>query len=223
VLSLVFRGQVLDDPRLARLRLLAWIWSAESLLLALTVYHRMHIYIDFNGMTRMRIIGLFGISTVVVGFLLVVWKVAKNRDFAWLIQRQLWALALALFLYSLTPVDWLAHSYNVRQILAGDVAPAVQISVHPISAEGYLALQPLVNCPDERIREGVKAMLAQQEVVAEKRAAERRRLGWTTWQLGDLLLLEELRDNRQAWQAYRDDKPRERAIEAFKKYAYQWY
>lgn len=223
VLSLVFRGQVLRDPRLARLRLLAWIWSAESLVLALTVYHRMHIYIDFNGMTRMRTIGLFGISTVVVGFLLVVWKVARNRDFEWLIQRQLWALALAVFLYSLTPVDWLAHTYNVRQILAGDLAPAVQISVHPISAEGYLALQPLVNCPDEPIREGVKAMLAQQEIVAEKRSAERRRLGWTTWQLGDLLLLEKLRGNRHDWQEYRADQPRQQAIEAFKKYAYQWY
>ena len=97
-------------------------------------------------------VGLFGISTVVVGFGLVVWKIMHNRDFAWLIQRQLWALAGAAYLFVLTPVDVIVHSYNVRQVLAGDLAPAVQISVHPISAEGYLVLQPLTHCEDAIIR-----------------------------------------------------------------------
>lgn len=115
VLSITFRGSVLSDPRLPRLRLLAWIWTALSVVLALTVYHRMYIYIDFNGMTRMRTVGLFGITTVVAGLALVVWKVARGRDFAWLIHRQLWALGIAIFLFALTPVDYLVHSYNVRR------------------------------------------------------------------------------------------------------------
>ena len=145
------------DPRLARLQRLAWIWSALNLLLALTVYHRMSIYIDFNGMTRMRTIGLFGITTVVVGFVLVLWKIVHHRDFLWLIQRQLWTLAIAIYLFALTPVDTLVHTYNVRQILAGDLAPSVQISVHPISAEGYLVLGPAGRLPgphDSRRRAG---------------------------------------------------------------------
>ena len=200
VLSLIFRGQVLRDPRLAKLRLLAWIWSAENLLLALTVYNRMYIYIDFNGMTRMRTIGLFGITAVVVGFVLVLWKIVHNRDFVWLIHRQLWALAVAIYLLLLMPVDALVHSYNVRQILAGDLAPAVQISVHPISAEGYLVLMPLLHCQDPIIRDGIRAMLAEQEIRGEQRAKEREPLGWTTLQLSDERLRATLTAHRREWQ-----------------------
>ena len=71
VLSLIFRGRTLGDPRLPALQRLAWIWSLENGLLAITVYNRLLIYIGFNGMTRMRLVGLFGISCVVVGFALV--------------------------------------------------------------------------------------------------------------------------------------------------------
>jgi hypothetical protein len=167
VLSVIFRGNVLLDPRLGRLRRLAWIWSLENLLLAIAVYHRMYIYIGFNGMTRKRTIGIFGISCVVAGFLLVVWKIARNRDFIWLLRRHLWALALALYLLALWPTDMIVHYYNVRRILTGDPAPSVQISVHPINSEGVLQLLPLVECDDAIIRDGVRAMLADRHDQAE--------------------------------------------------------
>lgn len=150
LLSIIFRGRVLRDPRLAGLRGLAWIWSALNLVLAITVYNRLFIYIDFNGMTRMRVVGLLGTSAVVVGFALVLWKIVNTRDFVWLLRRQLWTVAIAFYLYALLPVDMLVHRYNVRQILAGRVAPAVQISVHPNSTEGVLVLHPLVDCECRR-------------------------------------------------------------------------
>jgi hypothetical protein len=223
VLSLIFRGEVLRDPRLRRLKGLAWLWSLENLLLAVAVYHRMHIYIDFNGMTRMRTIGLFGITAVLVGFCLVLWKIIQNRDFAWLVRRQMWTLAIAVYLFALTPVDALVHAYNVQRILKGDLAPSVQISVHPISSEGVLVLQPLVNCDDAIIRDGVRAMLAEREIQAERTAQERERLGWTTMQLADRQLLEQLSARRGNWSGYRDEAKRSAALERFRKYAYQWY
>ncbi|MEX2286481.1 MAG: DUF4153 domain-containing protein, partial [Planctomycetaceae bacterium] len=60
VLSLVFHKGILADRRVATLRRLAWIWSLENFILAIAVYNRMHIYIGFNGMSRMRIVGLYG-------------------------------------------------------------------------------------------------------------------------------------------------------------------
>ena len=222
-LSLIFRGDVLSDPRLPKLRLLAWIWSAENFLLAVSVYHRMSIYIDFNGMTRMRTIGLFGITTVVAGFVLVLWKLRRNRSFAWLIQRQLWALAVAIYLYALTPVDTLVHTYNVRQILRGDLAPSVQITEHPISTEGYLVLQPLAECQDPIIRDGIRALLAEQQLAAEERAKERRELGWTTFQMSDDWLDTDLRASAALWADFRDDARRAAALAQFRQYAYQWY
>ena len=165
VLSLVFRGRMLCDPRLPRLRRLAWLWSLENMLLAAAVYHRLYIYIGFNGMTRMRMVGIFGMTAVLVGFLLVIWKIVHRRSFLWLVRRHLWTVAMTAYVFLLTPVDTIVTSYNVGRILAGDPAPSVQISDHPISAEGILLLEPLADAknpkvPDE-IREGVRAMLAE--------------------------------------------------------------
>ena len=160
ILSLAFRGSILHDPRVRGLKLLAWIWSLENVLLAIAVYHRLYIYIGFNGLTRMRMVGICGISAVLAGFLLVLWKIARNRGVLWLLRRHLWTVAIAVYLYSLMPVDVLVVRYNARRILAGDSAPSVQISVHPISAEGLLHLPPLLDCEDDIVREGVTAYLA---------------------------------------------------------------
>ena len=131
ILSGVFQGRVLADPRLRMLRRWSRVWAVENFLLAVTVYHRMFIYVEFNGMTRMRIVGLLGITAVVAGFVLVLVKIAKSRSFLWLIRRDLWALGFFVYLYVVLPVDLVVMRYNVRRIMEGDPAPSVQISVHP--------------------------------------------------------------------------------------------
>lgn len=219
VLSAIFRDSTMRDPRLPKLRRLAWAWSALNLLLALAVYNRLFIYVDFNGMTRMRTVGLFGISAVVVGFLLVVVKIARDRDFAWLIERQLWTLAVAVFLLSITPVDPLVHSYNVRRILAGDPAPSVQISVHPIDSGGLAVLPPLLESDDPIIREGVRAMLAESAAAARALRAP----DWTGYQLADRHLADTLASLRGDLRRYEDATAREAARKRFDDYAYQWF
>lgn len=223
VLSLVFRGAVLRDPRAARLRRLGWIWSAENFVLAVAVYHRLAIYIGFNGMSPMRMVGLYGMSAVVAGFVVVLWKIGRQHSFGWLIRRQLWTLAIAVYLFALTPVDAIVVAYNVRRILAGDPAASVQISVHPISSEGVLLLEPLLNCDDAILREGIRALLAEREQEAEAAAERRRSLGWTCYQLSDRLVRQDLQANGYLWEKYRDRVAREAALSRFHEYAYQWY
>ncbi len=224
VLSLIFRGRVLQDPRQGRLRRLAWVWSLENMLLAVAVYHRLTIYIGFNGMTRMRMVAFFGMTCVVAGFVLVVWKITHRRDFVWLVRRHLWVVALAVFLYALTPVDTIVHRYNVRRILAGDPAPSVQISYHPIGAEGVLQLLPLVDCEDAVIREGIRAMLAQRLDEAEALARQSKQDGWTTYQMADRRVLEGLRAARASWSEYEDLQLRQAARKRFYDYAYRrWF
>jgi hypothetical protein len=223
VLSSIFRAGILDDRRLPLLRKLAWIWSLENLLLAMAVYHRLYIYICFNGMTRMRTVGLLGITAVLVGFALVVWKILRDRGFVWLINRQLWTLAGAIFLYAVLPVDLLVHSYNVRRILAGDLAPAVQIGVHPIDSGGILALPSLMNCDDETIREGIKAMLADRALRAEGKEQEHATRNWTSFQVADRLLLDQLRGLKAEWERYADQDKRRATLQRFRDYTYQWY
>jgi Arc/MetJ-type ribon-helix-helix transcriptional regulator len=174
-------------------------------------------------MTRMRTIGLLGITAVIVGFVLVVWKIVRGRGFVWLINRQLWTPAAAIFLYAVLPVDFLVHTYNVRRILKGDLAPSVQISVHPIDSGGILALYPLMKSDDEAIREGIKAMLAERALRAEYIERERALQNWTSFQLADRLLLKQLRELTADWSVYADANKRQAALQRYREYAYQWY
>lgn len=223
ILSLAFRGTILQDPRLRGLRGLAWLWSIENVLLALAVYHRLFIYVGFNGMTRMRIVGFFGITAVLIGFLLVLWKIAHDRGALWLLRRHLWTVAIAVYLYSVMPVDVFVVRYNVQRILAGDMAPSVQITVQPISAEGWLHLAPAMDCDDPIVSEGVAAYLARELNDAEARSARQQAHGWTAWQMADQNLLLQLRSLAGRLAAYQDGVARKTAIDRFNEYAYQWF
>ena len=219
VISVILRGRLLGDPRTPRLRKLAWLWSVENFVLAAAVYNRLFIYIGFNGMTRMRMVGLFGISTVVAGLVLVLWKIARNRGFFWLVQRDLWALAAAIYLYAVTPVDMLVCSYNADRVAAGELAPAVQVARHSTSAEGLLMLRPLLNCDDPIIREGVRAMFAREEL-----AAGSWKDGWAYFQWVRRRLLDVFAAEGHLWKKYLDDdKRRWEAERAFRDYTYQWW
>ncbi|MEZ6059796.1 MAG: DUF4153 domain-containing protein [Planctomycetaceae bacterium] len=224
VLSLIFRGATLGDPRLPKIRKLAWLWSLENGLLAITVYHRLLIYIGYNGMTRMRVVGLLGISCVVIGFILVVWKIVFNRRFAWLLRRHLLTVALAVLLYALLPLDPMVHRYNVRRVLAGDLAPGVQISVHPITADGYLVLEPLLQSENETIREGIRSMLAERLIQCEQDASLSAESGWSAFQLADDMLLLRLREIRSRLQPFHDNESlRNNARRQFNEFLFQWY
>ncbi|MCA9053714.1 MAG: DUF4173 domain-containing protein [Planctomycetaceae bacterium] len=220
LLSAVFRGRVLADPAIAKLKRLAWFWSSLNVLLAIAVYHRLSIYVEFNGMTRMRFVGLVGVTTVLAGFLLVVWKIAKSRGFLWLIERQLWALALGLYVLAVFPMDAVIHRYNVSRILAGDPAPVVQITEHDVDDSGLAVLGPLLDCDDPEIRRGIAAMLTERLSDSESMRAN---TDWTTYQVSRRALqsrLEELRP-RLMLDAGRDEW--RSALGRFRSYAFQWY
>lgn len=224
LLSVVFRGRVLLDPRVRNLRRLSWLWSLENFVLAVVVYRRMWIYVEFNGMSRMRTVGIFGMTAVVIGFILVLYKITRGRSFLWLLRANLWTLALTLFLYGLTPVDTIVVKYNVHRILLGDLAPSVQISEHPISSEGILLLIPLLECDDVIIREGIRAMLADRhadaaDLVLHQHMPE----SWTAYQFSDKVVLDRLHAAREQWSEYKDLEKRDAALYEFQKYAYQWY
>jgi hypothetical protein len=222
-LSVVFQGRTLRDPRLHTLRRWAGAWAIENLILALAVYHRLFIYIGFNGMTRMRVIGLLGITAVVAGFILMLIKISRSRSFLWLVRRDLWALAGCVYLYAVLPVDTLTTWYNVRQILFGRPAASVQLSVHPIRSEGLLLLRPLLQSDDVMIREGIRAMLAEERIAFDRRESTLQSEHWTAWQWSDARLRQQLDGLQDELAPLEDAAAREAAREAFDRYAYQWY
>ncbi|MEE3373464.1 MAG: DUF4153 domain-containing protein [Planctomycetota bacterium] len=224
ILSLIFRGDLLADPRRGRLYVLAWIWSLENLVLGMAVLNRLFIYIQFNGMTRMRIVGLFGIATVIAGFLLVVVKIIQTRSFLWLLRAHLITLAAACYLYGLAPIDWFSTSYNVRRILSGDLAPAVQLSVHPLNPEGISQITPLTEHPNPIIAAGVRALLANAYSRYEPPGGQSPADNWSDYQLAHQWLLGHLQAHRERWQThYRDETRRQADQQRFVDFVYQWY
>lgn len=222
-LSLIFHADIFRDPRVDRLKSLAWIWSAMNLLLAVAVYNRLSIYVGYNGMTRLRTVGFFGITLVLVGFLLVIFKILQRRSFTWLIQSQLLALSVTVVLYCVFPVDYLAHRYNASQVADGYLKPSVMIAVKPIDDEGVFPLLDLVDHPDKLIREGVRAMLAERQLAIESYSRDTP-WHWHRYQYSKTCLYQRLASQQSKWKKHmRDPQSRELAISEFQNYAMQWY
>lgn len=159
-LSCIFSGSILKDPRLGRLKKLAILWSILNFILAVAVLNRLYIYINFNGLTQLRVVGFLGIASVACGFALVVLKILRNEGFVWLIHRQLWVPFAATVVFALLPVDYIVNRHNTRRVLSGEAPPVVQLIAHRSSPEGALAIMPLIEHQQPEIREGVKALLA---------------------------------------------------------------
>jgi len=216
LLSVIFRGTIWRDERLPLMRWLAMIWSAENLLLSAAVFNRLFIYINFNGMTRMRVVGLIGTATVVAGLILVVVKIWRQRHFAWVIRHQLITLALAIYLYAILPVDAFVVAYDVRQILSGNPKPSVQLAHHQTSLEGKLQMFPLLNCSDTIIRDGVAELLTNTWNQLQQNSTS----DWTAYQIAAEQFQQHVLESRSqpeqivfeegAWQRFRD-------------YSFQWY
>ena len=223
ILSLMFRGTMMHHSRLAQLKLLAWVWSGLNLLLAMSVYNRLFIYIDYNGMTRMRTVGLLGISCVVTGFLLVLWKIVRRHSFHWLVQHQLLVPVFAVCLYVAAPVDSLVHRFNVSSILAGHPEPSVQISEHPIEDAALPVLIPLLSCNDTKIRDGVEALLHLRLQQLQSSRASESKQDWTAWQFGTEQAVRELEAAERRISGTPSGTEYYEARERFREYAMQWW
>lgn len=229
VLSAIFQGELLNDPRRMVLHNLAGAWSLLNYVLAVSVYHRMLIYVDFNGMTMMRMVGFFGISSVVLGFSLVLWKIHARRSFEWLIQRQLVVLVLVLFLLVLTPVDWIVYRINTSRVMRGELAPVVQVTEQRLSPEAWLSIWPLVDSPQPLIRDGVRAHLAelleaQSSVQTSDRYPSSDTRGWQKLQISQWLLQRKLVENSELLSEFTDNAAaRHAAMRRLREFAYQWY
>ena len=167
--------------------------------------------------------GFAGLALLfVAGPLLLFCGVSQRKldSFTWLLRRQIGTLAAAIFLYSITPVDALVMQYNVRRILAGDSAPAVQIGFHDIDSEGLLCLLPLVDSPDEKIREGIKALLSERH---DALVSGNWPLGWTEYQIADQRLKKQLRAATSQWPDFADYRRRMHTLVLFREHVYQWY
>jgi len=178
IIGLIFRHRLSFHPRTRMLKVWAYMWAAQNFILALGALRRLQMYIDYNGMTRMRIVGIYGIILVVAGLVLMIAKVRHAKNILWLVRRDLLAFWIALIVLALTPRDLIAWRYNVAQAMGGNLRPLANLTVQRMSAEAYPMLIPLLDHPEEWVRKGTAAILSVHLAELEFRKPKH----WTEWQ-----------------------------------------
>ncbi|HIJ64305.1 MAG TPA: DUF4173 domain-containing protein [Candidatus Hydrogenedentes bacterium] len=218
VLSQIFRGHVNFYSKLRSVHVLGNVWLAQNGMLAIWVLMRLHMYISYNGLTRMRIVGIYGATLVTIGLILVAVKMHRRKSLAWLIRKQLAAFGLALVLLAVTPLDAAAWALNAELIRTMETPkPAVQLSVQSISPEGLMMLPPLLDHDDPAIARGVAALLGQWYFA---KPADNAR--WTQYQVSHDLCRRVLSKHEGRILALVPDKTWERHLDALARRTRRW-
>ncbi|MFO7900874.1 MAG: DUF4173 domain-containing protein [Planctomycetota bacterium] len=176
VIGVVFRGGLNFHPRRRVIRGLADVWALQNGVLAVGALRRLQMYIGYNGLTRLRIVGIVGVVLVAAGLGLMVWKVHRSKNTVWLIRRYLVAFWVTLAVLALTPRDLICARYNTAVIQSGNIRPLVLVHGQPHSAESYPAMIPLLDFEHpagdaekgELVRRGMASFLGRK--LAELRA-----------------------------------------------------
>ena len=229
-MSILFRPEMHQHPRIATLRRLAWFWSLCNVLLVIAVFYRLLIYVNFNGMTRMRIIGFVGVACVFVGFIISHSRIMGQKSIASILHKQFWTLAWSVYLLALLPMDTLSHAWNCSRIRSGHLSPAVQLAVQSISDEGLICILPLIESEEEEIRDGVSALLAERIAQTTIHPHESQSsnaeppIRWTQFQGSRFLLEHRLHKASVHLQPFLDSPDlRKTAIVRFQNWTKRWY
>lgn len=201
VIGVMFWRRLNFHPRADRLKLLCYVWAAQNGLLAVGAIRRLQMYIDYSGLTHLRITGIYGSILVASGLAIMVGKVRSNRSFTWLLHNYVLAFAIALVVLALTPADWLCASYNVAKVMEGKPRALRPICLKELSPGALPPLIPLLDYgtkdgdPDKErlVRDGIAALLYRHlaKLEAEESA------GWSRWQLSSVWALGHLRAARE--------------------------
>jgi hypothetical protein len=228
VLCVVFQGKTLLDPRIKTLRQWAMVWIALNFLLALAVYHRLYIYIDLNGLSRLRIYGILGSTAVVMGIIMVMRMVLLSKGLHWLLYRYTWSVLAIIFIAYIFPFDGYISHYNVSRVMKGDILPAIFLfPSHFFPSQGdqsehYLASFPLLESEDEIIREGARAIFAEYYLLLEYNHWNWG-YQWTAFQGSQSILKSRLEARKEELQVYLNDSSKgKEAIRNFRQHTKRW-
>ena len=229
VIGIVFRKRLNFHPGAGLLRGLSYVWAVLNGVLAVGALRRLQMYVDYNGLTPKRIVGIYGILLVTVGLILMVVKVRRSRNITWLIRRDLVALWTAIILIVLTPVDYLSWSYNACQAMQGNHRPLANLTRQKMSPESFPPLIPLLDyeppespaknaLEPETLRKGVAAILGRK--LDELRKSEPK--SWTEWQGSHSWALERLGAAEKKIDAITPPEARKDAESSLKTLASPW-
>lgn len=225
VIGRIFHGELNFHEMRRSLMRWAALWLAQNIVLATWVFMRIHMYIDYNGMTRMRIVGIAGTTLVLVGLALVAYKAGRRKSLVWLLRNEFAAFLAACLVLAVLPMDYLAWGYNTRNILNSDPPrTSVQLTVQPVSPEGLAQLTGLLEHPDPVIAEGAAALLGRWYFGEGQRYlnADANPKRWTYYQFGQAWCARVLAAKEERILALVPDRDWDARIEALQQHTSRW-
>ena len=118
LIGIIFAGKNNFLQKSKKLKLISYIFACFNFLIAIGTLRRMQLYINWNGLTKLRFIGIYGIILVIIGLIFMIYKVKNNKNFIWLLRRDIQLLFIGLFIGFITPMDSISAKYNVNIILS---------------------------------------------------------------------------------------------------------
>lgn len=201
VIGVTFWRRLNFHPKADHLKRLCYVWAVQNAVLAVGAIRRLQMYIDFSGLTHLRITGVYGSLLVALGLAIMVGKVRANRSFVWLQHNYVLAFCIALAALALTPSDWLCATYNVKKAIEGKPRALRPICLKELSPGALPPLLPLLDYrtkdgdPDKErlVREGIAGLLGRNLDELEREESD----SWTQWQLSSAWALKHLRAARE--------------------------
>jgi hypothetical protein len=166
---------------------LSFLWILLGLVMALGVLRRIHLYIGYNGLTPLRITGVFGTLITSAGLLVMAVKIAASKNLSWVVRRYIVVFLVGVNAYAVTPEQALSARWNAARAIEGNLAPLAWLfesrevnDNYRISAEALPWLVPLLDHPDPIVAEGMAAYLHDELQHLDYRTANK---GWRSYQI----------------------------------------
>ena len=159
VLGFIFWRKLNFHPKSDILKRIAYVWIVQNAVLALGTLRRIHMYIDYSGLTHLLL---------------------------WLLRRYIAAFATGLLVLVITPHGLVCATYNVSRILKEKPHATWPVVLKELPAD---AMPPIVSLLDyhrkdgdiskeKLVREGIAAILGQHLVRLEQEEDN----SWSQWQ-----------------------------------------
>lgn len=118
VLACVRPGGAAERSPMARVLVLGFL--VQTVVLTISAWWRLDLYVDIYGLSRWRLATLAWMALVALGLALIGWRILRHLGNTWLVERNAWAVAVVLAVAAVGDLDGLIARHNVDRALTGE-------------------------------------------------------------------------------------------------------
>ncbi len=156
LLTLITFGRQCTGPVWKQARILVYIWLVQNVFLVASSLLRLWKYISVYSLTELRVAAAFWMLLVACGLCLILYKVWKNKDLAWLVWSNGAALLVLMLFIMLFDVKGYIAGYNVAH--CREIVKETKEGIQPLPLDtkylcalGYPALPALLKAEEKGI------------------------------------------------------------------------